>query len=255
MHSAHAQSFHQQVCHREICQTTGAGQNKSSLHILLLRGTYIMAGWGFMVLDTVHLKAECILAHLRELGSMVYCIAFGKNHMLQTTWAWMCTKIDLCSRIDGDLCSKSVKWERKVTFILGASNNTVVLNVNSTVSVPNTLLPESGRAEHILTLRQPSSELIFSIHLVSAGKEHFILPEINHSSSDWPLCGAVILKGSWPVKADLFQMSTGPQRCPDVNSLWWEKLARKRGEIYHQRWNLAVPHKLNLSSAHYPALF
>lgn len=40
-----------------------------------------------MVLDTVNLKAECILAHLRELGSMVYCIAFGENHMLQTTWA------------------------------------------------------------------------------------------------------------------------------------------------------------------------
>lgn len=31
-----------------------------------------------MVLDTVHLKAESILAHLRELGSMAYCIAFGR---------------------------------------------------------------------------------------------------------------------------------------------------------------------------------
>lgn len=42
MHYAHAQSF-QQVHHREICQTTGAGQNKSSLHTLLLRGTYIIS--------------------------------------------------------------------------------------------------------------------------------------------------------------------------------------------------------------------
>lgn len=80
MHEAHAQSFHQQVCHKEICRTVGAGRNKSSLHTLLLRGHLHHwldeASWFWT--RHIHLILECILAHWRELGSMVYCLASGR---------------------------------------------------------------------------------------------------------------------------------------------------------------------------------
>lgn len=122
-------------------------------------------------------------------------------------------------------------WKERWPSPLGASCRAAVLNANSAASVLSTSPPElQGRARHILTLRpKPGSFFSFFCRndfLAYIYKERFILPEINHSFGDWPLCGAAILKGSWPVKADLSQMSTRPQKwCPGVNSPWWEKLA------------------------------
>lgn len=121
----HAKSFYQLVCHREICQNTVAGQNKSSLHTLLLRGTYII---GWMRLHGFGHRAPQGRVHFGTFKRAWQCgvlYSLWENHMLQTKWPWMCAKIDLCSFSGVDLCSKSVKWERTVTFTLRASYNTV----------------------------------------------------------------------------------------------------------------------------------
>lgn len=199
-----------------------------------------------MVLDMVHLKAECSLAHFRELDSLVYCIAFRKikcfrQRGLKCVLRW--TSAPLLAEIY--VQSQSIGEERWPSH----SEPPTIQSywTLKALSMLNTLLLKSGRA-YFNSIRDD-----FSIYLISAAKEHFILPKINHSSSDWPLSGAVILKRSWPVKPDLFQMSTGPQRCPDAVSVMKE-VRKKEREIYHKRWNLVVQHKLNLSSAHYPAL-
>lgn len=123
--------LHQQVCHRETCQITGPDQDQSSRQTMLLWGSYIIS-WMRLHGFGLHLKTECSLAHSRALGSTVYCIAFGKNPMFQTTWTWMCAKMDLCSLVGGDLSTKSVNWGRKVTFTRRASHNTVMLNIKGT---------------------------------------------------------------------------------------------------------------------------
>lgn len=102
-----------------------------------LQGLTSLAGWGCMVLDTEHLKAKCILAHLRKLGNSLW-----ENHMLQTTWAWMCTERDLCSVIGRHLCSKSVKWEREKWP--SRCKPPTIQPSSTLVSMHNTLLPESS---------------------------------------------------------------------------------------------------------------
>ena len=144
MHNAHAQSFHQQVCHREICQTTGAGQNKSSLHTLLLRGTYIISWMRLHGFGRSAPRGRVRFGTFKSAWQRGVLYGLWENHVLQTTWAWMCAEMDLCSLIGGDLCSKSVKWERKVTFTLKASYNTAVLSISSVVRMLNTLLSVQG---------------------------------------------------------------------------------------------------------------
>lgn len=153
MHGAHAQSL-QQVRHAGICQTTGAGQNKSSLYTLLLRGTYIISWMRLHGFGHGAPQGRERFGTFTRAWQRGVLYSLWENHMLHTTWARECAKIDLRSPIGGDLCSKSVKWERKVTFTLRASYSKVILNINSTVSMLNTLLPKSGCAEHIFPLRR-----------------------------------------------------------------------------------------------------
>lgn len=97
----------------------------------LLRGTYIISWMRLHGLGHGVPQDRARFGTFKGAWQRGVLYSLWEKHAPQTTWAIICAKIEVFSLIGGDLCSKSVKAERKVTFILRVSKNTAIVNINT----------------------------------------------------------------------------------------------------------------------------